>query len=858
MKPVLTFVLLAGLTAFLAFNTFQQKPVDAVAEAVNPAGIPIPTQVYEHMQEEEASKEKKKLYQDLIHGNNPDDPGSHLDWRAINEANFTEIYAWRTQMRSQKTPEIFAGGELEAEWFERGSSNNAGNVRVTDYDPATDAVYAVSDGGTLWKGSIDGITWTPLNEDLQFGGEVLEVFDLPGGGFRIVAARGHSLYYSDDEGANWSQSTGFTSTPDYGTAIDLVELNDAAQTLVYLYQGYNFGISDWETRLAYSTNNGQTFTFVTALNSPESGFVSMTSPYNSATAYIIDGDDDTYKFEGTTLTPLSTGLGLGGSSSCHITANAGADTTIYVLLDDEDLYVSTDNAVTFTYVAALPVPAWGVGIEVSIDDPATLYFGEVELYRSYDGGLNWDLVSNWWEYYGDVANKIHADMMSIRPFKDGSGNEFTLVPNHGGISISYDNLQTLQNIGINDLNVGQFYDVITSPINSDYIFGGTQDQGFQRTSDGNSSNTAYFEQVISGDYGHLQFSRNGLGLWIQYPGADFSYYPNALTDASESFWYNIEGADMPNYNWIVPTAPSPDPSKDWILVGGGDDAGGPGSYLIRLENSGGFGSTLVFPFDFRAASGANISAIETTPLDENKWYVATENGHFFHSEDAGQNWSETFAFTGPENDFIYSSDIYASRLIPGLVFMAGSGYSTDPVYMSTDGGLDFTSISSALPQTMVHDICMDPSEKYLFAATDAGPYVYVMATDEWYSLLGLSAPVQEYLSVEFVPDQYIVRFATWGRGIWDFKMTTVAGEESTLAENTDPVYPNPSPNGDVTISADKPSVLLVYDVQGREVMRSLLTPGSNLLHLGFLKSGSYVFVIAGEDKRIIRHKWIRE
>jgi hypothetical protein len=156
MKPVLTFGALAVLSAFLAFNTPRSKPVDPGCHDANAPiadkGIPIPTQVYEHMQEEEESKEKKKLYQDLIHGNNPDDPGSHQDWRAINEANFTAIYQWRSNMRSQKTPEIFAAGEIEAEWFERGSSNNAGNVRVTDYDPATDAVYAISDGGTYGKG----------------------------------------------------------------------------------------------------------------------------------------------------------------------------------------------------------------------------------------------------------------------------------------------------------------------------------------------------------------------------------------------------------------------------------------------------------------------------------------------------------------------------------------------------------------------------------------------------------------------------------------------------------------------------------------------------------------------------------
>ena len=816
-------------------------------------GIPVPTQVYNHMLDEEGFGERKHRYFDLIHGNNPD-----VDWRAVNDANFRAIYEWRSQMRLNKTPEMFADGEIEAEWFERGSHNNAGNVKITDYDPLTDAVYAISDGGVLWKGTIAGTTWTPLNEDIQFGSEVLKAYYLPGGGLRLLAAQGHSLFYSDNEGATWTQSTGFTSDPDYGTAINLVRLNDASNTLVYLYTGYNFGISNWENRLAYSIDNGVTFTEEIAFNNANSGFTSMTAAYNSGTAYIIDGTDNTYKFEGGVLTPVATGLGLGGVYTSHLTANMTAtDTTIYLLVDNFSLYKSTDGAASFNAFSGLPVEAWNCGIEVSIDNPDVLYFGEVELYVSYDGGNNFNKVSEWWEYYSDVPGKIHADIMSISPYKTASGDEFTLVPNHGGISISYDNLASMQNIGMADLNVGQFYDVITSPINSNYVFGGTQDQGFQRSVTGDATNPAYFEQVISGDYGHMQFSNNGQGLWIQYPGADFSYYEDAMMDPSSAFWHNIDGADMPNYDWIVPTAPSPNAADDWILVGGGEESGGSGSYLIKLENMGGWASMHQYNFDFNAASGANISAIETTPMDADKWYVATENGTFYHSEDAGTNWTESAGFSGPGNDWIYSSDIFASRLTPGLVFVAGSGYTTDAVWMSTNGGISFTSISSALPETMVHEVCMDPAEKYLFAATDAGPYVYIIATDEWHSLLGLSAPVQEYMSVEYVPSQYLVRFSTWGRGIWDFKIVQQVGIDNVAMQPNGIAYPNPSADGLMTINLGEESAIVIYDVHGHEVLRTIGVQGKNTLNLSHFKPGTYVIVSVNKNGNLSKTKWTR-
>src|SRR5690606_32876948 len=114
---------------------------------------------------------------------------------------------------------------FEATWIERGSNNLAGNVQINDFDTVSENLYAISDGGTLWKGDLDDEDWTPLNEDIQFGSRVLKVFRLSDNTLRIIATRGHGIFYSDDEGQNWTQATGFTSDWDYGSAIDLVRLN---------------------------------------------------------------------------------------------------------------------------------------------------------------------------------------------------------------------------------------------------------------------------------------------------------------------------------------------------------------------------------------------------------------------------------------------------------------------------------------------------------------------------------------------------------------------------------------------------------------------------------------------------------
>ncbi|MBK6524312.1 MAG: hypothetical protein IPG07_01450 [Crocinitomicaceae bacterium] len=92
-------------TNYLLNETVEQK-----RNLEEKSGIPIPTQVYEHMQDEEGFGERKRNYFDHIHGNYP-------NWREVNAANFHAIYEQRAQMRLQKTPEIFANGALRLNGF---------------------------------------------------------------------------------------------------------------------------------------------------------------------------------------------------------------------------------------------------------------------------------------------------------------------------------------------------------------------------------------------------------------------------------------------------------------------------------------------------------------------------------------------------------------------------------------------------------------------------------------------------------------------------------------------------------------------------------------------------------------------
>ncbi len=815
----------------IACNSIE---TDLKTEDTKKNPFPIPTQIFENMADEKAYEERRNAYFDLIHSSS-----ENVDWRAINALNFQKLAEQRAALKGYRIVETFADGNLEGEWKERGSVDVPGSNRICDYDLNTDDIYVISDGGTLWKGNLNGEMWTPLNDDIQFGRDILKVVSLPGGGVRIITANGYSLRYSDDQGDTWTNCSGIVGSN--GSGIKMVQLNDAQQTLVYLYNRISVVDGSSLNKVAFSTDHGLTFYPLTDLSSGNR-FASIHAAHNSPAAYILDNNDAVYKFEAGVYSTVSAGLGLDGTSRCMIQANeAGGMLPLYILMDNSTLYKSTDSGVTFDLVGDLATGSWDVGFRVSIDDPDKLYYGEVNTYRSFDGGETWDLVSEWWEYYGDVANKIHADIMAIEPFKTNTGDEFTIIPNHGGVYVSYDNLITTENISMQDLNTGQFYDVLTDPYDASLIYGGTQDQGFQRTLTGDSPLPSSFQQVISGDYGEMQFTNNGQEIWIQYPGAWFQLYPNAATDGTYTYEFDLAGEDMPNVNWIVPTGAAPNISDNFIYVGGGSLDGGPGSYLVKLKYTGSEIVASQYDFDFRAASGASISAIETTPLNDQLIYVVTENGRFFYSLDGGESFTMTEDYIGPSGGWIYTADIYASRTTLGLVFVGGSGYAGNAVYMSVDSAKTFVPLTGDMPNTMAHELTMDPAEKFLFAATDAGPYVYSMDLEEWYNMSGISAPLQQYISCEFIPSTHTVRFATWGRGIWDFNLTSLAGTSSYLAaKDSFSVYPNPVKGDQLTIQSEEIGVISLYTINGKLISSENVNKTSQTFNVAELPNGIYL------------------
>ena len=193
------------------------------------------------------------------------------------------------------------------------------------------------------------------------------------------------------------------------------------------------------------------------------------------------------------------------------------------------------------------------------------------------------------------------------------------------------------------------------------------------------------------------------------------------------------------------------------------------------------------------AGGGSISAINYSPIDKNYWYLLTSGGTFYTSTDAGETWSLSSGFTGPGPQYFYGAAIEPSKTQLGVVYIGGSGYDNPAVYKTEDNGETFIALNNELPSTLVYDLAISENDSLLFAATEIAPYVYVLAEDKWYDLSGLDAPLQTYWSVDYIEEIKAVRFGTYGRGAWEFKLyEQPVGIEELAQKNIITVYPNPA------------------------------------------------------------------
>ena len=729
----------------------------------NYKNYPTPAEYIQKKKDRKVYKEHRKEYFKMMHKSSPD-----TDWEKINQTYRKSRASLMTELRSKMNSNLFIdykesffNRDLEGVWEERGSNNLAGRVHTVEIDFDNNMIYCGSSGGNIWKGSIFGEGWVSVNDYMPING-INMIRLVPNGSInhRLLISGGNKFYYSDNEGFTLNQSLGLEGVESWGEIYRSVVTYFDGQldpTIFVLTKEWSNGSV---VRIFRSDNLGENFyqIYSTSLAS-ERAYDIWTDKYNPSDIYFLKNSElysisllnNNLSFIGLAAplnqgeNILSAGKDIDNNGLFHFHAKIG-----------DKLYFSNDDGVTWSDKGEFPSYTFSRNsFNGSYDNQNIAAIGGIDLYRTLNNGNNWEKVNNWWEYYGDPSIYLHADIPEIQFIRNNQGHEITFISTDGGLYISDGIIEEVNNLSLNGLGVSQYYSTYTKRSQPYQVFAGSQDQGFQRSI--NQFNSVYdFEQVISGDYGHLVSGDEGESIWTVYPGFAM-YYPNASTNSSGITW----DFQMSGNLWLPPLMEDPyDPSS--VYIAGGGLSGG--NHIIKLTRVGGMIQVNEEDYNFNNT----VTAMAYSSIDPSHRYALTYNGTFYYSTDDGNNWSMSTGFSGPESHYFYGSKILPSKTDFGRVVIAGSGYSNPPVFVTNNHGITFSNMSNGMPNTLVFDLASTESDNFIFAATAVGAFAYSTEDQEWSDIMGFSAPDQTYWTVEYIPDMHTARFGTYGRGIWDF------------------------------------------------------------------------------------------
>jgi len=679
-----------------------------------------------------------------------------VDWRAIEEQNGRAAMGRRSRLL--QNPAAAAQAPL---WRELGSRNQAGRMMEAVRSSNGTGLFAGAAVGGLWQGGLDGSNWTPLGDNLYGGAaEVAAVPDPQGGPDILLIQQSQEIWRSTDLGVNWAQPAGLTNFNEMGT---LVTLEDAGRTILLLARKSG-GARPW--KLLRSSDQGATFNVVHDLGGFRGDVWAWRQAAGGSRVFLLDGNGVWESLDsGQSFNRVGNPLPVSGTEGRLRGQENGAPILNAVLKSGSawKLYRSADLAGTWVFQQDLS-DFWG-RIEASIHDPLLLAYGGVEVHVSRDGGASFTVVNNWWEYYGDPAGKLHADIMGMSVADDpgAAAGEVWYIGTDGGLFESRDGLQSVQNLSLTGLGVSQYYDTFTSRRDPDLLLAGSQDQGYQRAVLGTPGQGggpwADFDQLISGDYGHM-VSGDGSHdlLYCTYPG-----FILAQDGERNPSLYTADFPSGSSHLWLPPVVADPTDKAAFFFLG---------RFLYRyatpFPNLHNWTPTQFSNQDF---GPGQLSALAFSPLDPSRAWAATTDGKLFYSRDGGVTW--TLSGSGPPSHYFYGTALLPSSLDVDTVYVGGSGYSNPPVKVTHDGGVSWSAMRSGLPSTLIYDLCESPDGSgAVFAAAETGAWRYDPATGVWSDILGTTAPITLYWSVEAVPSRNIVRFGSYARGIWDYEQDT--------------------------------------------------------------------------------------
>jgi len=622
----------------------------------------------------------------------------------------------------------------EVNWEERGPNNIGGRTRALLIDPSnSNKLWGAGVSGGLWYNNditsdtedwnlvdatwgslaVSSIAYDPNDTNIMYVGTGERMGNYSSGGsnwYSPGVSKGLGIWKTTDGGATWAQ------LPDciyFSFVNDIVVRNENGTSVIYAgvggnefegsYVGREFtgvwksadGGVNWSR--AFEGTDAQEPTGYKEFSSLDIDSNNRIWAGTRMNSYWSGGGEIFYSDDGATWTEASWKSSVGGTPNRVIISSGESDPNyVYALIsnnaDNKANWVakSTDNGATWTELT-VPTDANGnplgdangqagysMSFAVDPTDPNVLYAGELDVFKSSDGGVSWTQLTN---SGGSTYPYMHVDQHNYE-FIDGNKVIFSndggiFYTGNGGVQVSDRN---------EGFNVSQFYSVALHPdTNSKYVIGGTQDNGSWRVDGSTLSNGT---NMTGGDGGFSHIDQQDPNY--QFVGSNYNtIYRSTNGGQSWSLYssYTVGGADTGTL--INPTGID-DGTK--TLYANVDN-----TTILRLTNYTQLATTSTMSINL----GSQASFFKASPYTDDVMYIGTTGGRIFKVTDASTTSFTATDITGSNMaGYISSIDIGASD---NQILATISNYGATSVFETYGGGGSnaWNSIEGDLPDIPV-------------------------------------------------------------------------------------------------------------------------------------------------------------
>jgi len=658
--------------------------------------------------------------------------------------------------------------------------------------------YFGATGGGVWKTEDAGITWKNISDGYFKTGSVgaIAVADadpnviyagMGEAAIRGVAtSHGDGVYKSTDAGKTWKH-LGLEKTRQIST----VRIHPKNPDFVYVAAQGSIWNSNPERGIYRSQDGGKTWELVLQVNSGTGACDLSMDANNPRILYAAFWEHQRQPWR-----VISGGSGSG-------------------------IYKTTDGGDTWQKLSeGLPSPIGKIGVAVSPKNServwAIIEADKGGLYRSDNGGKNWQLINNkrvlraraWYyiEIFADPQNEetvyvLNAPMLKSvdggRNFKPvptphGDNHDLWINPannlwmingNDGGANISFNGGKTWSTQA--NQPTAQFYRVIADNRFPYYVYGGQQDNSTvaipSRTTEG-GIDREHWHQVGGCESAHVAFDPDHPDLI--YAGC----YQGIITeyDAATKKERNIMAEPYLGlaseakehryrFNWNAPILVSPhDPKVIYhagnILLKSGDRGQtwqeiSPDLTRNEKDKQGKGGEPIT-----NEAAGAEvyntIFYVVESKHEAGTIWAGTDDGLVHITRDGGKNWANV----APKN--VGEAQINAIEVSPhdrATAYIAATRYKfgdfTPHIFKTSDYGKNWTRlVNDVNPEAFVRVVREDPKRKgLLYAGTETGLYISFNDGKQWQPFQ-INLPIVPITDLTIRNDDLIA--STQGRSFW--------------------------------------------------------------------------------------------